>query len=77
MIMLIITKVLLTILAFTLLQVAIFAMLRVFDKALGLPFKETFGKLSEDSKALALYLGLRILGVSLAASLVLCFSLIL
>lgn len=77
MIMLFITKLSLAIFSLVILYIAMFGVLRLFDKALGIDFKEAFNTIETDSRAMALYYGLRILGVSLAVGLVICFCLIL
>lgn len=77
MIMLFITKLSLAIFSLVILYMSMFGVLRLFDKALGIDFKEAFNTIETDSRAMALYYGLRILGVSLAVGLVICFCLIL
>ena len=43
-------------------------LLRWFDKVVGIEFKESFKKVSQDGKAFALYIGLRFIGISILIS---------
>lgn len=56
---------------------AMFLMLRVFDLIGGVKFKQVLDTLHTDSKALAIYFGLRWLGCSIAVGLVVCIAFIL
>ncbi len=46
------------------LVVAVIA-LRMFDKLIGINFKESFKKVEQDGKAFSLYIGLRFVGIAI------------
>lgn len=70
-------RLLLAIIALTVLGVAQFIYLRFFDKVLGIRFREAFDKIEEHPVAMSHYFGLRNLGASLAVGLVLCAAFLL
>ena len=53
-----------------------FLLLRVFDKLLGVDFKEAFNLIEKDPKAMSHYYGLRYLGSSIALGLIVCVAFI-
>lgn len=77
MLFLFITKLFLALLALLVLALGMFGVLRVFDWILGVNFKHSMGIMAQTPIALAIYYGLRMLGMSIAVGGLVCFCLIL
>ena len=76
MITLFMVKILIGLLALIILLSGMFAILRVFDKLLGIDFKKAFDKIENNPIAMSIYFGLRFLGVAIAVGLItICFIL--
>ena len=76
MITLFMVKILIGLLALIILLSGMFAILRVFDKLLGIDFKRAFDKIENNPIAMSIYFGLRFLGVAIAVGLItVCFIL--
>jgi hypothetical protein len=56
--------------------IGMFLLLRAFDYLLGINFRKAFDTIESNPVAMALYYGLRLLGVSIAIGLVVCVALI-
>lgn len=70
-------KIVMAFVAIVLLSIGMFCVLRVFDRLLGIDFKQAFNKIEECPKAMAHYYGLRNLGTTLAIGLIVCVCFIL
>ena len=77
MITLFMVKILIALLALSILFTGVFGILRVFDKLLGIDFKVAFDKIEGNPVAMSIYFGLRFLGMAVAVGITvaICFIL--
>lgn len=77
MLTLFIVKILMAFAAIIVLSIGQFIILRVFDKALGINFKEAFNKIETEPRAMAHYFAMRNLGSTIAIGLIICVCFVL
>lgn len=70
-------KIVMAFVAICLLSLGQFIILRVFDKALGINFREAFNKIEECPRAMSHYFAMRNLGSTIAIGLIICVCFIL
>lgn len=72
MITLFMLKIGMSLMAILILSIGMFGILRMFDKMLGIDFKEAFNKIEESPYAMAHYFAMRQLGAYIAIGLIIC-----
>lgn len=77
MLTMIMVKIGISLVALILFLFAQFLVLRVFDKLLGVDFKEAFNKIEECPKAMSFYFGMRYLATAIAIGFIVCICFIL
>ena len=73
----IMVKIGISLVALILFLFAQFLVLRVFDRLLGIDFKEAFNKIEECPRAMSFYFGMRYLASAITIGLILCICFIL
>lgn len=77
MITLFMIKILMALVAIAVLSLGQYVILRVFDKLLGIDFKEAFNKIEECPRAMSHYYAMRNLGSTIAIGLIICVCFVL
>lgn len=77
MITLFMIKIVMAFIAIAVLSFGQYVILRVFDKLLGIDFKEAFNKIEECPRAMAHYYAMRNLGSTIAIGLIICVCFVL
>lgn len=77
MLTMIMVKIGISLVALILFLFAQFLVLRVFDKLLGIDFKEAFNKIEACPKSMAFYFGMRYLASAIAIGFIVCICFIL
>lgn len=73
----IMVKIGISIVALILFLFAKFLVLRVFDKLLGIDFKEAFNKIEQCPRSMSFYFGMRYLATAIAIGFIVCICFIL